>query len=166
MQKKALRNISLSKYNAHTDPLFNKYNFLKFEDLVKYNSGIFMFNVAIGSHPHTINKIFLRSENFDRNLDFVKQKLRYSYLQKQVPYSLVNTWNSIPTSIRGWLKENREGTINKKISAAPLRVFLRDNCLLNQFRLNGFKKALTQTTLTQYKMVVSCKNTFCSQCNT
>ena len=35
LQKKALRIISISKYNAHTDPLFKKYRILKLPHLLK-----------------------------------------------------------------------------------------------------------------------------------
>ena len=33
LQKKCIRIISLSKYNAHTEPLFKKYNLLKVQDI-------------------------------------------------------------------------------------------------------------------------------------
>ena len=51
MQKRAVRNISLSKYNSHTEPLFKKFRILKFEDLYKVNCATFMFNLSMGTHP-------------------------------------------------------------------------------------------------------------------
>ena len=35
IQKKALRVVNLSKYNAHCDPLFKKFKILKLSDLLK-----------------------------------------------------------------------------------------------------------------------------------
>ncbi len=36
-QKKAIRVISVSKYNAHTEPILNKPKLLKVEDILKRN---------------------------------------------------------------------------------------------------------------------------------
>ena len=41
LQKRAIRIITCSKYNAHTDPLFKKMNLLKISDL--YNISLLKF---------------------------------------------------------------------------------------------------------------------------
>ena len=42
IQRKALRLVARAPYNAHTDVLFETYNFFKFDDLVHLNQYIFM----------------------------------------------------------------------------------------------------------------------------
>ncbi len=37
LQKKAIRIISISKYNAHSEPLFKKFNLLQIEDMLRLN---------------------------------------------------------------------------------------------------------------------------------
>ncbi len=44
LQKRAIRTITKSKYNSHTDPLFKKNNILKVKDLYEYQSLIFMYD--------------------------------------------------------------------------------------------------------------------------
>ena len=153
MQKKALRSISLSKFNAHTDPLFNKYGLLKFEDLNKINCGTFMFNLAMGTHPHTLCELVKKLANFDTNLDFVVDKLPFIYLQKQAPSSLVTNWNNLNIALRTQAK-------SKLIDSDPSIVQLRCNFKLNQFRLSGFKTAINETLHYKYKAKVSCNNKF------
>ena len=43
LQKKAIRNISKAKYNAHTSELFKKLNLAKFEDILKLNCIKFLY---------------------------------------------------------------------------------------------------------------------------
>ena len=105
MQKKALRNIALARYNSHTDNLFNKYKVLKYEDHLTLSRGLFMFKIALGLHPLNIINIFNKTINFDRNLEFTQITAPYAYLQRQIPISLISSWNSLPLSFRGWLKE-------------------------------------------------------------
>ena len=49
LQKKVIRIITNSRYNAHTSPLFKSLNCLKFEDLYKLNVLKFYFKTAIMS---------------------------------------------------------------------------------------------------------------------
>jgi hypothetical protein len=50
LQKKAIRVIACSKYNAHTDPLFVQFKLLKVEDLYVINLLIFYFHYCHYSH--------------------------------------------------------------------------------------------------------------------
>ena len=163
LQKQAVRNISLAKYNSHTDPLFKKYSVLKFEDLHKFNLSTFVFNVGLGRHPDTINNIFSKSSNFDRNLNYYLENLKYTYLKKQVPHTLVKNWNSLHLADRNWLRE-KPTPQNKNLSAAPAKVMPGNNYNLNKFRLNNFKKSLKQQIVYNYKSDVKCRNKFCRDC--
>ena len=120
-----------------------------------------MFGIAQGSHPITIINIFKKSQSFLRNLEFIKPNVAFSYLHNQVPYSLINSWNGLNKSYRGWLNELPNTTKNNKnqicIEPNGLTIF--------KFRLNGFKKAFSQTTIALYKDHIKCNNAYCLDCS-
>ena len=58
VQRKALRLVSKSKYNAHTDPLFRQHNILKLSDLIKLNQTIFVRQYKNGKLPISFHKFF------------------------------------------------------------------------------------------------------------
>ena len=51
IQKKAIRIITSSRYNSHTEPLFKQLNMLKLEDLLKLQQFKFYFKFNDGSLP-------------------------------------------------------------------------------------------------------------------
>ena len=164
MQKKAIRNIALAKYNSHTNNIFNKYKILKLDDLCTLTKGIFMFNVALDAHPTNINNIFLKSTNFNRNLEFIQIITPFKYLLKLVPASLISNWNSLPLSYRSWLKENPEPKGKRIKDFSPNKVPRGNNIKLNNYRLNGFKDAFIQTVTGSYKQEGRCNNKWCADC--
>ena len=164
MQKQAVRYIVNAKHNSHTDPLFRSLEILKFDDLVKYNSAIFMFNLAMGTQPLSIASDFTRGEHFNRNLNWVVEKTPYVYLDKNAPVALVKLWNSLNFAHRNWLKEVPENKSKKKSNIHPYKIPDCNNRDLNKFRLKGFKKSLSDTFIDGYKQVVGCNNKFCKDC--
>ena len=58
LQKRAVRLLTNSKYNAHTEPLFKKLNLLKFEDIFKCNALRFIHKILNESVPHYFVNIF------------------------------------------------------------------------------------------------------------
>ena len=53
-QKKAMRAISFSSHNAHTEPLFKIYNILKLKDISNYRLLTFYYNLGHNKVPHYI----------------------------------------------------------------------------------------------------------------
>ena len=51
LQKKAIRIITNSKYNAHTEPLFKAQHILKFEDMVRMNYMKWYYKYCYGTLP-------------------------------------------------------------------------------------------------------------------
>lgn len=80
LQKRAVRIISCSKYNDHTDPLFDKLHILKFECIYTYCIALFMFKLHNGLLPPIVNDLFLQ------NADVHDYFTRQSYLL-HVPFS-------------------------------------------------------------------------------
>ena len=154
----------MSAYNAHSEPLFKKLKILKYEDLLLYNTGIFMFNVTLGTHPPSISEIFKKGVNFSRNLEFILPTVPFSYLQKIVPYRFIDTWNRLHRGHKDWAKEKPTNT-NRKIGAPPRIIPTSNNLSLNKYRLNGFKNSLADVLLNKYKVLVKCKNAYCLDCN-
>ena len=70
LQKKAIRYIENAKYNSHSDPLFYKYNILKFEDLKVYNQAVFMYKYTYNQLPTSFNNFFTKLRNFDRAYNY------------------------------------------------------------------------------------------------
>ena len=118
----------------------------------------------MGTHPKTIINIFKRGPNFKRNLEYVVDRVPYSYLQKIVPYSLIQVWNNFSRSHRDWLKENPLPN-TKSITALPNSIPTVNNYSLNKFRLTGFKNSLIDTMVDKYKDRVHCSNAYCRECN-
>ena len=58
VQRKALRLVARSKYNAHTDPLFKRYEMLKLSDLIKLNQTLFVRQYKNGKLPSSFHNFF------------------------------------------------------------------------------------------------------------
>ena len=165
LQKKAIRTITRAKYNSHTDPIYKRLNILKFDDLYNYSCSQFLFGITLNLHPKTITNVFTKTKNFNRSFDYLKTNVPYSYLQKQIPFSVISVWNKVPRSLRSWLVENFEKVSTKAINNPPLSVKSGNNSSLNKYRVNGFKKAFLQTYIDNYSSSVVCNNTFCEDCS-
>ncbi len=57
LQKKAMRIISVSKYKAHTSPIFKRLKLLKIEDIIKLNEMKFYYQYENGNLPDFLKKI-------------------------------------------------------------------------------------------------------------
>ena len=77
LQKKVIRAITFSDFNAHTAPLFKNLNILNLKDLFKYKTMSLMWDFDNNALPKSLSSLFSRREEVhDRNLrDKNKQKL-------------------------------------------------------------------------------------------
>ena len=58
LQKKCLRNVAGKQYRSHTNPIFSKLGILKFNDMLHYNSSIFMHNFINDKLPNSFRNFF------------------------------------------------------------------------------------------------------------
>ena len=76
LQKKAIRTISRSKYNAHTSPIFKNLELLKIEDILNISLLKFQFKLVNEKLPHYFPSIFYQiqtNHNYNtRNHDVVQ----------------------------------------------------------------------------------------------
>ena len=62
LQKRAIRLISGSKYNAHTEPIFKKLNLLKLTDIFDISVLKFYFKLKNETLPHYLQNMFPKQE--------------------------------------------------------------------------------------------------------
>ena len=108
LQKWAVRAITCSKYNAHTDPLFKKLNLLKVDDIYKITAIKFYYKYKKDLLPNYFKNIFTHEfpihsyETRQRNIprpDIPKSLLAKSSIRYAIPYLLKNLPSSITDKI-------------------------------------------------------------------
>jgi len=100
LQKKAIRYIENAKYNSHSDPLFYKYNILKFEDLKVYNQAVFMYKYTYNQLPTSFNNFFTKLRNFDRAYNYFLENTANKMMHSFPSYALPKLWNGLPLDLK------------------------------------------------------------------
>jgi len=117
LQKKSIRAITVSKYNAHTEPLFKKLNLLKIEDILKIQQLKFYFKYSQNQLPYyfieqknsssqietdmfvlKLNSNIHNHNTRQRNNLHVTHK-NHSYAEKCLRHNIIKTINSTPAMI-------------------------------------------------------------------
>ena len=129
IQKRLVRTVTCSPYQAHTEPLFYANKLLNVCDINSYIIGIFMYQFVNGNLPDIFNGFFVR--NRDRN---VHQYNVRNADELYVPYARLDVrkfslkisgaklWNVLPT----YIKESSSLDMFKQ----NLRKHLIDNMIL------------------------------------
>ena len=100
LQKKALRYVSNTKFNSHTDPLFLKHNLLNVYDMINYNLGEFMYKYTYDLLPTSFNGIFQKLHTYEQNLNYLTKVEKSSFV-KSIPSSYMpKYWNSLNLEIK------------------------------------------------------------------
>ena len=113
IQKKAVRIMNFADYREHTEPIFKKFNLLKFKDHVTLTDSLFLFSSFAGDTPSIFNGVFKKTS-------YHKMKTRFSSIMFKVPSfqtirygknSIINkcisSWNSIAQKIIKFQKETQ-----------------------------------------------------------
>ena len=107
IQKKAVRTITNSKYNAHTDPLFRNMNILKLTDIHKWQLCKLYFkhvNKKLSDYFYSINMAQINStihQHRTRNMNKLNVlKVYHDFAKKNARYAIVNTINSLPNEVQ------------------------------------------------------------------
>jgi hypothetical protein len=99
-QKKIVRIITLSKYNAHTEPLFKKLNFLRATHLCALHELKFCYRLKHKALPsYFLNSMFLTfSQIHQRNTRhshlYQLPKIKHSYMKNSLRYRIPNVFNN------------------------------------------------------------------------
>ena len=101
LQKKAIRIVTNSTYNAHTANLFQSFKILPFEKIIYFNKLIFMHSVKYGYVHTSFQNTWQLNENRDINYelrntnDFAIPPPRFEGFRKYPLYSFPSAWNGI-----------------------------------------------------------------------
>ena len=102
IQKRAIRILSFSHFQAHTTELFKKFNLLKVMDIIKLYTAIFMHQFHNGILPKSFNNFFTPVCTRHQYNTRLASKLTFSLPQARTNYGLFNIrfsgpklWNSI-----------------------------------------------------------------------
>ena len=105
LQKKAIRYIHKSYYNAHTEPLFIRSKILKLDDIYKFELSKFMFDCINGLLPIPIREYFTINATIhthytrQRNIPHFPQTYG-TISERSVTHKGPKTWSDIPQIIR------------------------------------------------------------------
>ena len=107
LQKKAIRIMTFSDYQAHTSPLFKELNLLKFVDIINLYTAMFTLQYGKGSLPPDFDGFFnlINSEHLHETL--LASTFNYSLLLVRTNYGMFNIkfsgpriWNSLDESFK------------------------------------------------------------------
>ena len=105
LQKMALRAMTSSKYNAHTNPLFKKMHLLKVGDIHTVQQLKFFYKLTQNNLPAYFNSFLIRRQHnihelLTRNRHMlVTEKVHHKFAEKSIRYSVFKTVNDTPTQI-------------------------------------------------------------------
>ena len=122
LQKRAIRIITNSAFNSHTDPKFRKQGILKVNDLFEYQSILFMYDYISGKLPRSFAGTFPLNQDKQQTHTTRQSDLlyipRYSsrYAQKLPEFHLPKIWNNWVRS----LPQNSSRNIIKKFTKSKL----------------------------------------------
>ena len=104
--KGAVRVISKSKFNAHTDPLFQNLQILKIEDPHKLNVLKFYYKLIHKNIPQYFHTIVILAQHSHihsyptrNNKKLVAPKIRHKFSRKCIRYSITHIVNTTPLCI-------------------------------------------------------------------
>ena len=106
IQKKALRAIINTKYNAHTDPIFKELGLLNVQDSRQLFEVKFFHKLKANLLPHYFANFVSTNESLHTNAPMTRGRRllsvpahRHHFFKLGLRYSIVNTINSCPVSI-------------------------------------------------------------------
>lgn len=91
LQKKAIRTITRSKYNAHTEPLFKKLNILKVNDIKIRKLYKFYFRYANNQIPDYFTTSYINRTHHNqhtRNANYIIPRILHKFAELNVRYQL------------------------------------------------------------------------------
>ena len=116
LQKKAIRLISGSRYNAHTDPLFKNLNILKVKDIFVIQSLKFYYNYVNDKLPEYFKNIFndvrdIHEYNTRSSTSLHIPRTRRHKTNKTTRYSIPHIMNNFPLTVREKIRTHSFNTI-------------------------------------------------------
>lgn len=133
LQKRALRAISNSKYNAHTEPLFKNLKLLKLADIFNLQQIKFYHKFLNGNLPTYFIEMFtnLNTNTHDYNTrhraNISNQRVKHEYAKRRIKYSIPETINHSPDLIKNKLYTHSLDGLTQYIKHHHINTY-RANC--------------------------------------
>ena len=112
LQKKCLRIMTFSEYNAHTNLLFLKLKILKLTDLIIFHTALFMYDYHTNNLPNSFKSFFNRVNKRHSYNTRLASKTTYSlplirtnYGKFNIRFSGAKIWNEIDESFKTMKRE-------------------------------------------------------------
>ena len=102
LQKKAVRIITLSKFNSHSEPIFKRLNVLKVDSLYQMKLLIFGYKLQHKTLPAYFNNFILTPFSYIHNHDTINRNLLCServyheFTKHNVRHEIINILNTHP----------------------------------------------------------------------
>ena len=100
LQKRAIRIVALKHKISHTNPTFGKLEILKFDDLYRLNSGIFMHKFILHKLPSSFRDMFKAFPEPNRTRSLILEQTKYKALDSFPKVCLQKTWNSLSIELK------------------------------------------------------------------
>ena len=128
LQKRALRIINNSNYNAHTEPLFKSTKLLKIKDLCTLQELKFCHRLENKSLPQYFYPIFTKnSETHDHNTrglsDYTIPLFRHTFVKRTIRYRIPSAYNSLSDQLRDKIKTHSISNFAKSVKYHILETY-------------------------------------------
>lgn len=122
LQKKVIRLMTFSQFREHSNPLFYELNILKINDLVKFQTAIFMYDYHHGNLPDVFNTYFTHASTKHKYNTRFSSKENYSLPHVKTNYGKFNVrfagailWNSLEDNLKKEKKKNSKSKLFLKL---------------------------------------------------
>ena len=143
LQKRAIRIISLAKYNAHTDPLYKALGLLKVQDIFIICQLKFYYKYTKNKLPEyfqhfPLNYIYEVHDHFTRaQNEFHIRRTSHEFAKKSLRYLLPNTLNNTPNNIMDKVHTHSQQGYTTYIKNIYLNTYQRTCLIRNCYVCNG-----------------------------
>lgn len=106
IQKKAIRIVCKTSYNAHTAPLFKELDILPIDLQIQYASLSFMHDFTHNKLTHSFNETWMKNNvinehyNLRNGDDYFIGRHRYNYLTSHPLFNFPSLWNGLDESLK------------------------------------------------------------------
>ena len=131
LQKRCVRNVANKDFRSHTNPIFSSLKILKFEDLCKYESLVYMHKYAFARLPPSLLDMFTPLKTNSRNGKYLIKKYKGMFFEKFPSVFLPKLWNTHSDIIKNILKLTQ---VKNKIKSEMINnyYFYKDHCNYTQ----------------------------------
>ena len=111
LQKICVRNVALTHFKAHTEPIYKKLSILKFSDKLSYCNSIFMHKYRNKKLPESFTNLFIDITCTDNlqtrhnDFNYVNHPALKNSLEKFPFKSMIKTWNALDIDLKSTADE-------------------------------------------------------------